>query len=61
MSFNLKNIKGHLPSTNAAVILLIIACMFFLWRGKANWGEITSFLVSIVGLLLYGDKKNNIE
>jgi hypothetical protein len=54
MSFRLKNIMGHLPSTKVGVLVLVGAVMFFVWKGKATWEEVTAFVVPVGALLTYG-------
>lgn len=57
MNFRFKNIRGHIFSTSLGILVIIVACMFFIWREKATWEEITSFLVPVLGLFLYGKEK----
>lgn len=55
MSFNIRNIIRHKSSSFIAVILIIAACLYFVYDEVATFAEITSFLVPIISLLLYGN------
>ncbi len=51
--------KKHILSTRIAVLLVIIALMVFVWKGKATFSEVAVYATAVLGFLMYqGDDKD---
>jgi hypothetical protein len=51
------DISKHKPSTNFAILLVIIGLMVFVWKGKADFSQVALFGSAVLGFLYQGGNK----
>jgi hypothetical protein len=49
--------KKHIISTRIAILLVIAGLMIFVWKGKADFAQVTLFATAVLGFLYQGNDK----